>query len=429
MPRTTLALGALLLCLGTPTVAQETGTDDSCTEPLTIIENVRVFDGLEVIPEATVVIRCTLIDSVTRGNEAAARPAGSIVVDGRGKTLLPGLIDSHTHTFRRSMLERSLDFGVTTVFDMGSLASSFKAEMDAEVAQGAIRDRADMRGAVLWVTAPGSHGTQFGDAPTLTNPEDADEFVDRLIADGADYIKVIYDNFKMIDRPVPTLSKKSMQAVVDAAHRHGVMAVVHSRDVDAYADAAEAGADGFVHVPVDEVPGSDLVSLLHEKGIFVSPNLSGMTRTGQVLLDDDTIGPMLTENEIENLKNFRQKHREGGELIAYDSVRIFHESGLDVLAATDTPNAGTTVGASMHVELELVVEVGLSTIDALAAATSTPARVFGLDDRGRIAEGLLADLLLVEGSPDQAITDTRNIVSVWKAGKAHLREVAAGDSD
>jgi hypothetical protein len=182
-----------LLCLGTPTVAQETGTDDSCTEPLTIIENVRVFDGLEVIPEATVVIRCTLIDSVTRGNEAAARPAGSVVVDGRDKTLLPGLIDSHTHTFRRSMLERSLDFGVTTVFDMGSLALSFKAEMDAEVAQGAIRDRADMRGPVLWATAPGSHGTQFGDAPTLANPDDADEFVDRLIADGADYIKVIYD--------------------------------------------------------------------------------------------------------------------------------------------------------------------------------------------------------------------------------------------
>ena len=67
----------------------------------------------------------------------------------------------------------------------------------------------------------------------------------------------------------------------------------------------------------------------------------------------------------------------------------------------------------------MLVEAGLTPLEAMTAATSAPARMFGLNDRGRIAEGMLADLVLVEGSPDQVITDTRNIVMTWKAGKAH----------
>ncbi len=75
-------------------------------------------------------------------------------------------------------------------------------------------------------------------------------------------------------------------------------------------------------------------------------------------------------------------------------------------------------GASMHLELEMLVDIGLSPVEALQAATSNPARVFGMQDRGRIAEGLLADLLLVEGRPDENIKDTRRLHTVWKAGVA-----------
>jgi imidazolonepropionase-like amidohydrolase len=138
---------------------------------------------------------------------------------------------------------------------------------------------------------------------------------------------------------------------------------------------------------------------------------------------------MLTDNEIENLRNVRANHRQGGEQVAYEAVRILHDNGIDVLAGSDTPNGGTVVGASMHVELEVLVDIGLSATDAMAAATSKPARLFGLEDRGRIAPGLVADLLLVEGSPDITITDTRNIVSVWKAGRMHVPEVQSHQSD
>ena len=69
--------------------------------------------------------------------------------------------------------------------------------------------------------------------------------------------------------------------------------------------------------------------------------------------------------------------------------------------------------------MELLVEAGLTPVEALRAATSNPARAFGLQDRGRIAEGLKADLLMVDGKPDQNITDTRRIVRIWKAGEMH----------
>lgn len=424
----------LILCTAVVLLHDKSWADDAtparpCEDPPTVIRSVRAFDGTGVIPELTVIIRCTKIERVIKSGNLDELPADSVVIEGQGRFLMPGLIDSHTHTFRREMLERSLNFGVTTVLDMGSLAAGFKRAIDAEDSAGQVDDRADMLGAVIWVTAPGSHGTQFGDSPTLEDPQKANEFIAERVADGADFIKIIYDNFKMFDSPVPTLSKETMQAAVEAAHAHGRMAVFHSRDVEAYTDAALAGADGFVHLPVDEVADDNLLSLLKQEEIFVMPNLSLARPDGIRLAQDPVIGPMLTEDEISNLKGFRALQREGGDKVVYDSVKVFRDKGVTILSGTDSPNGGTTVGASMHLELELLVEAGLTSVEALAAATSTPATVFGLDDRGRIAEEMLADLVLVQGAPDQVITDTRNILMTWKAGKVHPGTMSVEDLD
>src|SRR5258707_1366630 len=93
------------------------------------------------------------------------------------------------------------------------------------------------------------------------------------------------------------------------------------------------------------------------------------------------------------------------------------EVGARILAGTDAPMPGTAHGVSLHRELELLVHAGLTPLEALAAATSLPADAFGLHDRGRIAPGLRADLLLVEGDPGSDILATRHIRGVWKRGK------------
>jgi hypothetical protein len=103
---------------------------------------------------------------------------------------------------------------------------------------------------------------------------------------------------------------------------------------------------------------------------------------------------------------------------ALSAVRALHAAGVPILAGTDAPNPGTTHGASLHEEMAMLVRAGLSPAEALAAATSVPADAFGLSDRGRIAPGLRADLVLVEGDPTREITATRAIRGVWKAGHA-----------
>src|SRR5690349_13909549 len=138
------------------------------------IANVRVFDGTSMIPKGTVVVTDGRIAAV--GPDAQA-PAGAQVIDGSGATLLPGFIDSHTHTFGDS-LQRALVFGVTTELDMFTsheLARALREEQAKDGAPG----RADLRSAGTLATAPGGHGTQFGmPIPTLTKPEEAQAWVD-----------------------------------------------------------------------------------------------------------------------------------------------------------------------------------------------------------------------------------------------------------
>lgn len=223
----------------------------------------------------------------------------------------------------------------------------------------------------------------------------------------------------MVPFDVPTLKKETMFAVVDAAHKQGRIAVTHSRDVQSYEDAARAGVDGFVHLPIDQVPNAALIALIKKSGAFVSPNLSVARPDGIRLLEDNVFEGALLEHEKAALKNHRLLRQEGGDIIEYQTLKKFYDAGIPIILGTDSPNGGTSVGVSLHLELELAVEAGLSPKSALMSVTSIPASHFNLSDRGRIQKGLIADVLLVDGSPDIHVKDTRNIVHIWKAGKLH----------
>jgi len=99
-----------------------------------------------------------------------------------------------------------------------------------------------------------------------------------------------------------------------------------------------------------------------------------------------------------------------------DGMRQLGKSHVPLLTGTDAPAPGTTYGAAVHGELALFVRDGLGPIEALAAATSVPAKCFHLSDRGSIHTGLRADLVLLQGDPTTDIFATRNIVGVWKRG-------------
>jgi imidazolonepropionase-like amidohydrolase len=394
-----------------------------------VIRNVRIFDGSIVISKGDVWVQNGVIKAVGAHVQA---PAGVRTIDGTGDTVLPGLIDAHTHAFGDALKE-ALAFGVTTELDMFT-DYHFAQQIKREQAEGKDLDSADLRSAGTLVTAPHGHGTEYGmPIPTITSPSEAQAFVDARIAEGSDYIKIIYDNGKAYNTQIPTISKETLAAVVAAAHKRGKLAVVHIGTLDEARDAVEAGADGLAHLFVNAPPDPQFAAFVASHHAFVVPTLSVLAsisgvKAGDAVAQDVHLQPYLVLTSQNNLRGtFPHSH---GEFVnAQQAVRELKAHKVPILAGTDAPNPGTAHGASLHGELQLLVQAGLTPLEALRSATSAPAQAFHLDDRGQIAPGKRADLLLVQGDPTTDITATRSIVSVWKVGveddRATYRAAAA----
>ncbi|MBN2400289.1 MAG: CIA30 family protein [Candidatus Aminicenantes bacterium] len=380
-----------------------------------VIRDVRVFDGNNVIEKTNVLVREGRIEKVAL---ALRIPDSARIIEGQGKTLLPGLIDSHTHIFAAG-LQQSVQFGVTTDIDMFTQVDLVQA-MKKQQAAGANPGRADLISSGTLATVPGGHGTEYGLViPTLSKPEEALAFVDARIGEGSDFIKIIYGhgwNF-------PSLDKRTMAALVQAAHRRNKLTAVHIDTLQDAFDAVECGADILAHVWIDREMTDKLLTLVQKKRTVLIPTLTVISsicglKPGITLLRDPQLEPLMDSDVLLGLQRefpisaFTQENFATAQMI----TRLFKENHLPVLAGTDAPNPGTAYGASLHQELEMLVQCGFSPAEALNAATALPAEVFALSDRGRIAQGLRADLLLVEGNPLAAITDTRRIAGIWKEG-------------
>jgi imidazolonepropionase-like amidohydrolase len=389
------------------------------SQPL-LIEHVRVFDGTRILDDRSVLVEGGIIRSVAA---RIPRPPGAIVVDGAGKTLLPGLIDAHTHTSGEVSLRQAPIFGVTTDLDMFTDPAA-AASIKKQQREGKLLDYADLRSAGYLATVPGGHGTEYGiKVPTLTRPEEAQAWVDARIAEGSDYIKVVDDDFLEYGAatPLPTLGKEVLKALADAAHKRGKLVVAHIGSLQQALDAIDAGVDGLAHLFAGPAPPPDFGGIAASHHIFVVPTLTVLnticaTSFDAELANDPRLKPYLPSAAIAAMQahfNLPAKVSCEGASVA---VRQLKAARVPILAGTDAGNPGTTQGASLHGELELLVRAGLTPAEALHAATAAAAAAFHLDDRGQIAPGKRADLVLVNGDPTTDIRQTRDIAAVWKAG-------------
>ena len=381
----------------------------------TLVRDVRVFDGNNVHERRSVLFdKGVIVDADFRGKV----PGGARVVEGAGRTLLPGLIDAHTHAF--AFHELPVLFGVTTQIDMFTDLGLMKKAKQA-MAQGGNHQHADLFSAGILVTAPNGHGTQFGIAiPTITRPEQAQAFVDARIAEGSDFIKIVMET----GYGFQSLDLATTKAVIEAAHARGKLAVVHiGNEKDARA-VLEAGADGLVHLfPGESADARGLAQLARSKKAFVIPTFTVLESMagwrGDDLLAAPGLASLLDKDAQAPLKARYGSSARPERLQAPKAVaRAMLEAGVPLLAGTDAGNPGTQYGVSMHRELAALVDAGLTPAQALAAATSVPAQVFKLGRRGRIDKGYKADLLLVDGNPTVDILATRQIVEVWKDGES-----------
>lgn len=395
---------------------------DAIAAPL-LFRNVRIFDGTTV-SHGDVVIDRGLIRAV--GSKLKAK--GATVIDGTGKTLLPGFIDSHTHAYEDKALTQALVFGVTTELEMaGDPAKNVALRAKERAAEPT--GQADLRSAGILATSPKGHGTEYGfPIPTLSKPEDAPAFVAARVTDGSDYLKIVLDDGKWFGKGIPTLDAATVAALVRAAHEHHLLAVVHIGSQAGARTALDAGADGLAHLFIDSAPADDFASFVAAHHAFVIPTLSVLMPICEganlaTLTTDPALSPYLDERDLAQLgRTFPVRLPAASCGYALATVKQLDAAGVPLLAGTDALNPAVVHGASLHRELELLVEAGLSPTKALIAATATPAARFALSDRGRIAHGLRADLVLVDGDPTTDITRTRAIVGVWKRGVAVDRD-------
>lgn len=360
----------------------------------TTITNALVFDGHSLHKDLTVTIENGIIDNVTPS--ADTNPTDAKIIDGTGLTLLPGLIDAHVHIDNAPerippLLLQLARAGVTTALDMGLLPGPVRASV---LNKSGI---ADLRFAGNYATSTGSthskfvHATQAG---LVDTPEMAVRFVQDRVDEGADYIKIVAD--------VPGPSQEIVNLLAAEARQRGMLSVAHASRKVSFAMAQEGKVDVITHVPMDLALDEVAAKLMKDEGRACVPTLI-MEKT----ITSASVFPGLTF------------------AAAMESVTQLHRAGVPIIAGTDanqSPRAGVKHGAAIHQELELLVQAGLSNEEALRAATSLPAQWFRLGDRGVIAVGKRADLILVGGNPVEDISATKNAKMVWVAGEEVVLE-------
>lgn len=391
-----------------------------------VIGNVHVFDGIMSQPWRSVRVQDGLIVEI--GDDIA--PGDGEYVDGAGGTLLPGWIDSHVHVFDGD-LAQALMFGVTTVMDLFCDPDRM-ARYRKDVAERT--DIAHFFSAGVGATAPGGHPSQMVEAgiyqpfPTVSSPEDAEEFIEDRIRQGSDYIKVFFeDGFCTGGATMPMLRADAAVALVAAARARGLKTLAHATTLEGATRAVNAGVTGLAHVFVDYLPEPSFIERVVSQGIFVMPTFTPLDWVCGARQRDEYL------TETESLRYLDEAHRakldamtdnhihEGGDAIqpsidvAVEVTQMLRKAGVPLLVGTDAGALGPQ-GMSVHRELKRLVEAGLTPVEALAAATSVPAEQFELTDRGVIASGRRADLVLVDGDPTVDIDAVKRIRDVWRDG-------------
>ncbi|KAI1202824.1 putative hydrolase [Nemania serpens] len=353
------------------------------TESKTAIENVRVFDGYQLLPATTVVIEGDTIRSIGSCSNA------DIHIDGNGGVLLPGFIDAHAHPSNITDLQDLSRYGVTTAMLMACFQPQLCQSLKNHI--GLV----DIVAGSLIAAAPGSmHGNIVvavdGNEDRLVhNVSMAPQWVDDAVSWGPAFVKLIAES--------PGLDQETLNALTKRSHEHGKRVACHASAIDAYNQAVTAGVDNIQHAPLDN-PISPVVA-------------RGIASRGQVATPTLTILRAISDSSPQT-RNYTA---------AEETVRRLKEAGVPIIAGTDANLVQGLIaivpfGISLHEELRLLVTAGLSPAEALRAATSNAAEQWGLSDRGVIAPGKRADLVLLSGNPLDDIDATKTIQKIWLAG-------------
>lgn len=424
----------VLLGLGIVAGAAACGEAQVETTPgLQAFVGARIIDGTgaDAIENGVLVVRDGRIEAVGAAGAVEAPPDAE-QIDVAGRTIMPGLINAHGHVNNVRGLEADPSFyteehveaqlglyaryGVTTVFSLGGDGPEGVAVRDRQ------RTDLDIDEARLYLS---------GNIPTGPSPEDAVEQANAAIALGSDIVKIrVDDNLGASTKMTP----ETYQAVIDTAHENDLRLAAHMYYLEDAKGLLSAGADLLAHSVRDAEVDDELIEQLRETGVCYCPTLMREVSTyvyesrpdwfdDPFFLkeaDPDVVAALEDPAYQERLQTSASAQTYKAQLdVAKTNLKALSDAGIPIAMGTDTGPAARFQGYFEHGELALMVEAGLTPMQAIVASTADAARCMQVDgDLGSLEAGKWADFLVLGANPLEDIGNTHSLESVYIAGNA-----------
>lgn len=361
----------------------------SCSnEEVTIIKNVDVFDGETLLENVDFVFSENSIQRISPNKKYFGK---STIIDGKGKTIIPPMINAHVHVRSAENLKEALHVGIFGMLDMFSTdrrANGLRVNNDSV-------GYAKFYSSNVGATVPGGHGTQFGiNIPTINDSISPHQFVHDRINQKADYIKITHES------TMNRLDSIRLQEVIKETHQLNKIAVAHISDLAHGMEAINLNVDGLAHLwyRKNSIASASDLAQIHEQKTFVIPTLSVIFKVQKYATGSGLGENFLSSEELMN------------------EVKKLNEKGITILAGTDAPNFGMNFTTQYFEELILLKNCGLTEIEVLKAATVNIYNRFNLENFGILKEEQTPSFILVDGKPHLQIEDLKNDKRIWQNG-------------
>ncbi|HRD40958.1 MAG TPA: amidohydrolase family protein [Bacteroidia bacterium] len=356
-------------------------------EKITIISNVGLFDGYSYKSNVNLAFDGEKIIEIS---EQTLKYKNANEIDGRGKTIIPPLLNAHVHVWRKNDLKEALNAGVFALLDMHNTDSSSVELRGYRNNQDCAYYYSSGPGA----TVPAGHGTEYGVyVPTINHSVSPQQFIKDRINNGSDYIKIFREPC------MPTLNYTQIKEVITTTHTNNKLAVAHVSLAKDAAVIGEQHIDGFAHLWFDTTATETQWDSITRYKAFIIPTLYVTTGLVQSWKGKEFIDEWLVEENI--LKEAKKAY----------------EKGMTILAGTDAPNLNFNYGTDLYQELKLLSKAGIPNIDVMKAATTNVSTCFKLKEFGPLEKGKPSSFILINGNPLHNINDIEKIEGIWKLGR------------